>query len=86
MNNFDFDDDLPFSPTYENEDEKKENENKVNSTDIANFFSSENVKQEQKKDETNEDTLNNNLEDDIVENYKDVNSFVNNEQSNTDKV
>lgn len=86
MNNFDFDDDLPFSPAYENEDEKKENENKVNSTDIANFFSSENVKQEQKKDETNEDTLNNNLEDDIVENYKDVNSFVNNEQSNTDKV
>ena len=84
MNNFDFDDDLPFSPAYENEDEKKENENKVNSTDIANFFSSENVKQEQKKDETNEDTLNNNLEDDIVENYKDVNSFVNNEQSNTD--
>ena len=27
MNNFDFDDDLPFSPAYENEDEKKENEN-----------------------------------------------------------
>ena len=71
MNNFDFDDDLPFSPAYEEDDnnkekEKKENENKVNSTDIANFFSSENVKEEIKDDSINEESINVNLENKTV--------------------
>ena len=65
MNNFDFDDDLPFSPAYEEdnnnkEKEKKENENKVNSDDIENFFSNGIVKEESKTEEAN--ALNINLE------------------------
>ena len=76
MNNFDFDDDLPFSPAYEEDDnnkekEKKENENKVNNDDIENFFSNRIVKEEPRTEDAN--ALNINLENNNVNNYQDSN-------------
>lgn len=87
MNNFDFDDDLPFSPAYENDVDNKEkennkNENKVDSTDIENFFSG--VKEETKKDEVKEEQSNLNIENNIVDDYQNSNLFIDNSLSESD--
>lgn len=87
MNNFDFDDDLPFSPAYENDVDNKEkennkNESKVDSTDIENFFSG--VKEETKKDEVKEEQSNLNIENNIVDDYQNSNLFIDNSLSESD--
>ena len=87
MNNFDFDDDLPFSPAYENDVDNKEKENnknegKVDSTDIENFFSG--VKEETKKDEVKEEQSNLNIENNIVDDYQNSNLFIDNSLSESD--
>ena len=87
MNNFDFDDDLPFSPAYENDVDNKEkennkNESKVDSTDIENFFSG--VKEKTKKDEAKEEQSNLNIENNIVDDYQNSNLFIDNSLSESD--
>lgn len=87
MNNFDFDDDLPFSPAYENDVDNKEkennkNESKVDSTDIENFFSG--VKEETKKDEVKKEQSNLNIENNIVDDYQNSNLFIDNSLSESD--
>ena len=87
MNNFDFDDDLPFSPAYENDVDNKEkennkNESKVDSTDIENFFSG--IKEETKKDEVKEEQSNLNIENNIVDDYQNSNLFIDNSLSESD--
>lgn len=87
MNNFDFDDDLPFSPAYENDVDNKEKENnknegKVDSTDIENFFSG--VKEETKKDEVKKEQSNLNIENNIVDDYQNSNLFIDNSLSESD--
>lgn len=87
MNNFDFDDDLPFSPAYENDVDNKEkennkNESKVDSTDIENFFSG--VKEETKKDEEKKEKSNLNIENNIVDDYQNSNLFIDNSLSESD--
>ena len=87
MNNFDFDDDLPFSPAYENDVDNKEkennkNESKVDSTDIENFFSG--VKEKTKKDEAKEEQSNLNIEKNIVDDYQNSNLFIENPLSESD--
>lgn len=87
MNNFDFDDDLPFSPAYENDVDNKEkennkNESKVDSTDIENFFSG--VKEETKKDEVKEEQSNLNIENNIMDDYQNSNLFIDNSLSESD--
>ena len=87
MNNFDFDDDLPFSPAYENDVDNKEkennkNESKVDSTDIENFFSG--VKEKTKKDEAKEEQSNLNIENNIVDDYQNSNLFIENPLSESD--
>ena len=89
MNNFDFDDDLPFSPAYEDDDnnkekENKENESKVSSEDVLNFLSNENVKEEIKDDSIKEESLNVNLENNTEDNYQDSNPFINNDLNKAD--
>ena len=89
MNNFDFDDDLPFSPAYEDDDnnkekENKENESKVSSEDVLNFLSNENVKEEIKDDSIKEESLNVNLENNTEDNYQDSNPFINNDLNKVD--
>ena len=87
MNNFDFDDDLPFSPAYENDVDNKEkennkNESKVDSTDIENFFSG--IKEETKKDEVKKEQSNLNIENNIVDDYQNSNLFIDNSLSESD--